>query len=98
MRAEAHAHVKRLVKVQIDGWAKLVHGFALQADEDGDGVATLFDSDALRLDPCEGAPEAILHILEEHSFVRTPSQVDHAHPVLAEHSFFGVVFEILAND
>jgi hypothetical protein len=97
MRAEAHAHIKWLVKVQIDGWAKLVHGFALQADEDRDGIAMLFDSDALRFDPGEGAPEAVLHVLDERPFVRTPRQVDHAHPVLADHGFFGVVVEILPN-
>ena len=59
MGTETNAHIERLVEVQRDGWAKLVHGFALQADEDGDGIAMFLDSDAFRFDPgCDGLQEA----------------------------------------
>ena len=35
--------------MQVDGRADLVHGFAVQADEEREGVAVLLDADALSL-------------------------------------------------
>lgn len=84
--------------MQINRWAELVHRFAFQTDEDCDGIATLFNSDALRFAPRETAPEAKLGVFHGRSFGRTSRQVDHALPVLADHGFLGVVIEILAND
>ena len=55
MGAEADADVEGLVEVQGDGRAKLMHGLALEADEDGEGVAVLFDSDAFGVDAGEQA-------------------------------------------
>ncbi|MHB1743303.1 MAG: hypothetical protein ACYCPO_16985 [Acidobacteriaceae bacterium] len=98
MRAEPDADIKRAVEVEMDRRAKLVHGLALQADEERDGVALLFNSDALRHDPGEAASEAKLHIRHGGASGRTLRQVDHASPMLPGHGFLGVVLEVLAND
>src|ERR1035441_8834297 len=89
---------KRSVEVQLNRRTELVQGFAFQADEDRDGVALLFDSDALSPDVGEAAPEAKLHIFDVRASLRTLCQVDHARAVLACHGFLGIVIEILAND
>ena len=73
-------------------------GSPWRLDEDGEGVAMLLDADALCLDPGERAPEAILHILQEGAFFRTPCQVNHADAMLADHRLFGVILEVLADD
>jgi hypothetical protein len=70
----------------------------LQADEDCDRIATLFNPDSLRFDPGESASEAKLRVLHGGTFVGTPCQVDHAHPMLADHGFLGIIIETLAND
>src|SRR5580700_7976972 len=98
MRAETHPHVERLIEVQVDRWAKLVHRLPLEANEDCDSIAALFNAHAFRFHPGEGASKAKLCILHHRALVRTPRQVDHADAVLAEHGFFGIIFEILAND
>jgi hypothetical protein len=46
VRAEADAHVKRFLEMPVDRGTELVHGFAVQADEEHNRVALLFDSDA----------------------------------------------------
>src|ERR1700722_20929942 len=56
------------------------------------------NADALGLAPGQRAPEAILHILQKGSFLRTPCQVNHAYAVLADHRLFGVILEVLADD
>ena len=58
----------------------------------------LFDSDTPSFDPGEGAPEAKLGVLHHRAPVRTPRQVDHAYPMLANHGFPGIVIKTLAND
>src|SRR6266851_6096052 len=63
VRAEADAHVKRFVEVEGDWWTKLVHGFALKTDEDRNRIAMFFDSDTLRFDPGQSAPEPKLGVL-----------------------------------
>jgi hypothetical protein len=45
VRAEADTYVKRPIEVQGYRRAKLVHGFALQTDVDGNGIAVLFEAD-----------------------------------------------------
>src|SRR5450631_739197 len=98
MRAEADADVERSVEMQCDRRPELVHGFTLQADEDGEGVAALFDSDALGMDACETASETILEILHEDGLVGAVGEMDHACTVLAEHGFLRIVVEVLAKD
>lgn len=46
VRTETDAHIKRFVEVECDWRAELVHGFALKADKDCNGIPMLFDSDA----------------------------------------------------
>ena len=64
----------------------------------GAGAIPSGGSVCIKIDPSKGAAEAVLHILHQRAFVRTPRQVDHAHSMLADHGFFGVVFEILSDD
>ena len=97
MWAEADAHIKRRVEVEADGRTKLVHGFAGQADKNRKGVAVLFDSDALGFHSGQGSSEAKLRILHECTLICAPGEVDHAHPVLADHGLFGIIFKILPN-
>src|ERR1700733_811463 len=91
VRAEADAYVKGPVEVQVDGRAELVHRFALQAYEQGEGVALFFDADTL----CEHRHQAVragaarpaaaanakLHVFYTHVFFRALSQLDHARTV-----------------
>ncbi len=84
--------------MHLNRWTKLMHGFAFQADEDRDEVAALFDSDALGLYALQVASEGIGLIGEEFASLRSPSQMDHARTVLADHRFLGIVLEILADD
>jgi hypothetical protein len=98
MRAEADANVKRSVEVKVNRWAELLHRFALQADEDRDGIASLSIPIRFGPDVREHAPETILHILEVRASFRTLCQVDHTRAVLADHGFLGIVIKVLAND
>src|ERR1019366_6370865 len=97
VRAEADPHIERCVEVQDDRRSELRHRFALQADKDGDGIAALFDSDALGADIGEHAPETVLHVLKVRTSFRTLCEVDHPDTVLAEHGFLGIVIQVLAN-
>jgi hypothetical protein len=63
VRAEADADVEGLIKMERDGRAELVQRFAFDADQEGDRVAALLDSDAPGLDVSERAAEAVLGIL-----------------------------------
>src|ERR1017187_7592159 len=77
VRAEADPHIERCVEVQGNRRSELLHRFALEADKDGDGIAALFDSDALGADVGEHAPETVLHILKVRTSFRTLCEVDH---------------------
>src|SRR6201982_3440788 len=97
MGTESDADVEWLLEMKRDGRAKLVHGLALQAHEDGNRVSMFFDSHALGLHPSQRAPEANLRIVHHAAVVRAPCQVDRPGAMLAEHRLFGIVFEVLAN-
>ena len=98
MGAEADADVEGLVEVERNGRAELMHGFALQADEDGKGIAVLFEADAFGMDAGEQAGETILEVLHEDVFVAAEGEMDHAGAVLADHGCFGSVVKTLADD
>jgi len=53
MRAEADPHVERSIDVQTHRRTELVHRFAILADEEGEGIAVLFDTDAPGIDSDE---------------------------------------------
>jgi hypothetical protein len=82
--------------------------FAFQADEEGEGVAVLFDANALGHNVDEAvrtgaagtaaASDAILHVLDAGAFLRTLRQVDHAETVEGGDGLHGIVIEVLAND
>src|ERR1022692_349104 len=98
VRTETDAHIERFVEVERDWRAKPGHGVPLKTDKNRNGIALLFDSDTLRFDPRENAPEAKLGVLHHRALIRTPRHVDHAHPMLADHGFPGIVIKTLAND
>jgi hypothetical protein len=85
-----------------------VHRFAFQADEEREGVAVLFDADALGHDGDEAvgtgaagtaaAPDAILHVLDADALLGTLRQVDHAETVQGGDGLLGIVIQVLAND
>jgi len=83
MGTKADAHIERLVEVQRHWRAKLMHRLALQADEDGERVAMLFDSDAFGVDAIEQTGETIFQILHKGVFVAAEGQMDQARAVLA---------------
>ena len=96
--AEAYADVERAFEGEFEGWAQLVHRFALKADVEGDFVSVLLDADAFGVDVVESASEAERHVLHLLAGFGTPGEVDHAGAVLAGHGFLGVVIERLADD
>src|SRR5882757_4534005 len=108
VRAEADTGVEGTVEMQLDGWAELMHRLALEAEEDGEGVASFFDADAFGDDGREGvgagaagtaaACDAELHVLDAGVFFGAPGEVDHAGSVQSYDGLFGVVVEVLAND
>jgi len=81
-----------------DGRAELVQRFAFDADQEGDRVAVLLDSDAAALDVSERAAEAVLGILHLLGPRGAPREVDHSGAVLARHDFFRIVVKILADN
>src|SRR5215813_1079858 len=108
MRAEAKADVEGLVEVQGDGRSELVHGFAFETEEDGKGVAFLFEANALgdHGDKTVGAgtagtttaSDAELQILDASVFLGPLCEVNHAGAMQGDDGFFGVVVEVLADD
>src|SRR5580700_6567426 len=108
VRAEADADVEGRVDVEGDGWAELVHGFALEADEKGDRVSTLFDADAFGYDGDEAvgagaagtaaAPDAILHVFDAGVLLGTLREMDHTGAVQGDDGLLGIVVQVLAND
>src|SRR5580658_10080833 len=50
VRTETDTDVERPVEMQLDGRAKLVHGFAIDTDEEREGVAAFLDADAFGAD------------------------------------------------
>ena len=108
VRAEADAGVEGSVEVQVDGWAELVHRLALQAYEEGEGVAVFLDADALGEDRDEAvragatrtaaAAHAKLHVFDADVLLHTLPQLDHARAVQRGDGLLGIILEILAND
>src|ERR1700720_3104603 len=101
VRAEADAGVEGTVEMQLDGRAELMHQLALEAEEDGEGVAAFFDADAFGDDGDErvgtgaagtaAASDAELHVLDACVFFGAPGEVGHAGSVQGYDGFFGVV-------
>ena len=85
-----------------------MHGFAFEAEEDGEVVAAFFDADAFRDDGDEGvgagaagtatSADAELEVFDAGVFFGAPGEVGHAGSVKRDHGFFGVVVEVLADD
>src|SRR5580698_3821405 len=98
MRAEADADVKRLVEVERNGRPELMHGLTLQANEDGNRVAVLFNAHALGMNTVELAAETVLHVFQEDGAVGAEGEMNHARAVLAEHGLLRVVIKVLADD
>ena len=86
--------------MQVGGRADLVHGLAIQADEEGKGVVVLFNSEVDR----RGARGAVTTGLEAAGFLhvavlfRPEGQMDQTAAVQRGHDLLGVVVEILAED
>ena len=108
MGAEANADVEGLVEVERDGWTELMHGFAFEADEDGEVVAAFFEADAFGDDGDEGvgagaagtatACDAEFEVSDAGVLFGALGEVDHAGSVKCDDGFFGVVVEVLADD
>ena len=93
VRTEAQTDVKGTVKVELYRRSELMHGFAFQANEDGDGVSVLFDADALGKNAVDPATEAVLHVVDRGAETGALSEVNHADAVLPDHGFPGVIVE-----
>src|ERR1700679_2086654 len=84
VRAEADADVERPVEMEFDWRAKLMHGLAVEADEERKLVTVFFNTDALGDDGDEAvrrlaawtaaATEAELHVCDAHIAVGTPGE------------------------
>ncbi len=108
MRAETYANIEWPVEVQVDRRTELVHRFTFQADEEREGIAALFDADALRhyVDEAVGAraagtpaaSDAILKVLDSDVLLRTMRQVDHAETVQRGDGLLGIVIQVLPDD
>ncbi len=108
MGAEAYAYVEGLIEVEGDGRAELMHGFAFEAEEDGEVVALLFDADAFGDDGDErvgagaagtaSARNAEFHVSHAGVLLGALGEVGHACSVEGDDGFLRVVVEALADD
>ena len=93
--------------MELYGRTELVHRFAVEADEEREGVAALFDADTPGYDRNErvgagssgqtATAHAVLHISDANILLGAVGEMDHAGSVEGDDALLGVVVEALAD-